>query len=729
MSAGAVFPDRDRHHGTSLVRGSWLAEVDGLRALAALSVVLAHFSRGTDASSSAPIQRFLGALDRMSFANLGVMFFFTLSAFLLTYLGVREHDRTGGISLRRFYARRCLRIWPLYFTVLAADLLLVSPRGPLSPTYVAAERQWEWIWSHLWMFAGFLSNWSLALNNIRGHVDQAPFPLAILWSIGVEEQFYLFFPLLLALAVSGKRRAGLLAAGLLLLGVVFRLAFLLAPVDRPTMGASGGMYYATLTYADGFVAGSAAGWLAARRQIPAWMRWPGVGVVILLLTLGLGLIWHDRLWHPYALSSVVLYTATGVAFAACLLWVTSNPQAIVARVLRSRPLKTLGVLSYGIYMWHPMAATLTRTNLDPLIVDSPPEADLRLIIHLTSYVVLTVILAALAYLIVEKPFLRIKERFGVTGQAVSHNDREGRRDMIIILTTGIVLLATSELLIAARFPGWTSTSLWAAVGRGPSVAQMGDTVMSRMVYLPGPIRVATGAPVIDAWGHDSALQTGDTVVTSPLGEMLSIRSDGRVARLVAEPGRAVSVSNLGEWDRHRHMFSGMVTVSDGMVWAVRMSAIRPVNDNSDLRQGAPGAIPAGFWISPGGASYSVERLEDREGPFIRVHAKRYTPYLVVTGQDVLPRLDGVPVTAKAVIRSYGRGHHRLTVYDEVAPGGTTRSYVDDAPSSRRWVTLTVRVRAVHHPSPSDNFSVGLFDVGKGDWFDLREFSLFVGTIP
>ena len=580
------------------------------------------------------------------------------------------------------------------------------------------------------MFAGFLSNWSLALNHIHGHVDQAPFPLAILWSIGVEEQFYLLYPLLLVFALSGKRRAGFIAVGLVFLAVVFRVVFLLVPVDRPTLGASGGMYYATLSYGDVFVAGGVAGWLAGRRQVPRWMCWPGVGLVVFVLTLGLGLTWYGRLWHPYAMSTVVLYTGTGVSFAACLLWVTSNPQTIVARLLRSRPLKTLGVLSYGIYLWHPMAATLTRMNLDPLIADSLPEADLRLIIHLTNYVVLTVSVAALGYLMVEKPFLRMKEQFDVAGRAVSQNrHRQVQRDVVVILGTGILLLVIAELLVAARFPGWTSTSLRAAVGGGHSVVQMADPGMSRMVYLPGPIRVAPGAPVIDAWGHDSVLHAGDTVVTSPVGDLLGIGSDGRVARLVAEAGRAAWVSNLGQWDPHRHMFSGMGTVSNGKVWAVRMSGTRPVNDNSDLTQGAPRAIPASFWISPGDASYSVERLEDDDGPFIRVHAKGSAPYLVLTGQGVLPRLDEVPVTAKAVIRSYGRGHHRLTVYDEIAPGGVNRSYVDDAPSSRRWVTLVVRVRAVHHPSPNDNFSVGLFDVGKGDWFDLREFSLFVGTIP
>jgi peptidoglycan/LPS O-acetylase OafA/YrhL len=712
----------------SLTRGWWLSEVDGLRALAALSVVVAHFSHGSDASSSTPVVRFLDALDRMAVANLGVMFFFTLSAFLLTYLGVREHERTGRIDLRRFYARRCLRIWPLYFTVLAVDLLLISPRGPLSPAYVAAERQWEWIWSHVWMFAGFLSNWSLALNHMHGHFDQAPFPLGILWSLAVEEQFYLVYPVLLGLAVTGKWRAGILAAGLVLAGILFRLGFLLAPVDRPTMGASGGMYYATLTYTDGFVAGSAAGWLAARRSIPGWLGWPGAGVVILLLTLSLGLTWHDRLWYPYGLISVILYTATGVAFAACLLWVMSNPQAMVARVLRSRPLRTLGLLSYGIYMWHPVAAVLTRLNLDPLSAGPLSETDLMLVIRLTSYVVLTVVLAALGYLIVERSCLRIKERFRATGQAVRGRDPEGRRDVVGILSAGILLLVTCELFIAARVPTWTSTSLSTAIGRKPSVTQIGDTPLSRTVYLADPVRPAAGAPVVDAWGYDSVLHAGDAVVMAPFGEMLGIRPDGRVARLVAEPGRVVSVSNLGEWDPHRHMFSGMAMVSDGRDWSVKMSAIHPLNDNSDLTQGAPGAIPTGYWMSPGNTSYSVERLEDGEGPFIRVHARRSTPYLLVTGQGALSRLDEVPVTARAVIRSYGRGHHRLTVYDEVAPGDA-RSYIDDGPSSRQWVTLTVRVRAVHHPSPSDNFSVGLFNVGKGDWFDLRELSVFVGTVP
>jgi peptidoglycan/LPS O-acetylase OafA/YrhL len=328
VSAGPGVVDRDRHYGTSQAHGSWLPEVDGLRAVAALAVVLAHFSRGPEFSPSAPIPRFLEMLDRMSCANLGVMFFFTLSAFLLTYIGVREHDRTRTISLRRFYTRRCLRIWPLYFSVLATDLVLVTPHGPLSPVYVAAERQWEWIWSHLWMFAGFLSNWSLALNHIHGHVDQAPFPLAILWSIGVEEQFYLLYPLLLVFALSGKRRAGFTAVGLVFLAVVFRVVFLLVPVDRLTLGASGGMYYATLSYGDVFVAGGVAGWLAGRRQVPRWMCWPGVGLVVFVLTLGLGLTWYGRLWHPYAVSTVVLYTGTGVSFAACLLWVTSNPQTL-----------------------------------------------------------------------------------------------------------------------------------------------------------------------------------------------------------------------------------------------------------------------------------------------------------------------------------------------------------------------------------------------------------------
>ncbi len=201
-------------------------ELDGLRGLAALSVVIVHFNPAPITPSANSVSGVVQILNRLSLANLGVVFFFGLSAFLLTYLGLREFDRTGSFDVKRFYLRRCLRIWPLYFVTLAVDFFIASPWSPLGPTSAASPSQWDWLKAHSWMFLGFLSNWSLAFHHVAGYADQSTPPLAIMWSIAVEEQFYLFFPLLLSWAVRSSRVLRIVAVALGLGAVLFQLGFL-----------------------------------------------------------------------------------------------------------------------------------------------------------------------------------------------------------------------------------------------------------------------------------------------------------------------------------------------------------------------------------------------------------------------------------------------------------------------------------------------------------------------
>lgn len=302
----------------------WIAEVDGLRALAALAVIFVHFGPAPLVPSPHSFFAFLRALDVLSLANLAVTFFYTLSSFLLTYLGVREFDRSGSFDVKRFYLRRGFRIWPLYFTILAIDLVLAAPWGPLAPAHSLEASQWAWITGHVWTFAGFLSNWSLALNYVGAHVDRTPGTLAILWSIAVEEQFYLFFPLLLLVMLRSRRGLWMLALVLGSVGILGRLAFLFLPVHTTSMGTSGGLYYSTLTYADVFLCGSLAGWLVARDRDRAgfWfrvLRQRGVGVALVMTIMLLGLVWHQQLWHPYRLYSTILYGVTGGVFALMIL--------------------------------------------------------------------------------------------------------------------------------------------------------------------------------------------------------------------------------------------------------------------------------------------------------------------------------------------------------------------------------------------------------------------------
>src|SRR5437867_9829600 len=105
---------------------NWLVEFDGLRFVAALTVAIVHYTPVTAPSSSVPIWlRSRG--DELSIANLSVALFYGLSAFLLTYLELRRRQSGHRMSVTRFYLRRTLRIWPLYFSMLALGLVLMAP--------------------------------------------------------------------------------------------------------------------------------------------------------------------------------------------------------------------------------------------------------------------------------------------------------------------------------------------------------------------------------------------------------------------------------------------------------------------------------------------------------------------------------------------------------------------------------------------------------------------------
>src|SRR5262249_30263700 len=131
----------------------------------------------------------------------GVQLFFILSGYLITALLLREEARYGRIALRAFWIRRILRIWPLYYlVVLIGFFLLPGLDGQLGTSGHRALLQ-----AHLLPFLGFVGNWSMAL------IRPAPDWLSVLWSVCVEEQFYLVVPLFIAL-VAPRRRAPLVAA-------------------------------------------------------------------------------------------------------------------------------------------------------------------------------------------------------------------------------------------------------------------------------------------------------------------------------------------------------------------------------------------------------------------------------------------------------------------------------------------------------------------------------------
>ena len=159
--------------------------LDGLRFLSFFSVYLFHiwilmFDRYSLAGTMPRIVRFF-----FQNGEIGVNFFFVLSGFLITYLLIQEKKLTGKIHVGNFYVRRILRIWPLFYVCILFGFVLY----PLLKKVIGGEL---FIVAHPWTYFVFLNNFDFLKNG-------APAIISVLWSVAIEEQFYLFWPLLLAL--------------------------------------------------------------------------------------------------------------------------------------------------------------------------------------------------------------------------------------------------------------------------------------------------------------------------------------------------------------------------------------------------------------------------------------------------------------------------------------------------------------------------------------------------
>lgn len=304
-----------------------------------------------------------------------VHLFFVLSGFLITYLLLAEREKSRTVSVRWFYLRRILRIWPLYFMILllAAFVLPVLVAGYHSPLSDAT-------FTFLMVF--FLGNVAYALYY--------PFPpLEHLWSIAIEEQFYLLIP---HLAKSGANLLRLFV-GIIVIWCVILVAFSLLPPNglSPIIG--------TMRYDCIATGGAFACILYNKHSLLRWIYHPAAWILSLIAIAFMALFIQPTENLPYTIS-------TSFVFGILILNVADNPRFPFQ--LGHPALEYLGDLSYGIYMYHPLLLLVFfktfygKMDLGWYQVAAYP-----------TIMILTIALAALSYRFYEKPFLRLKERFRV----------------------------------------------------------------------------------------------------------------------------------------------------------------------------------------------------------------------------------------------------------------------------------------------------------------------------
>ncbi|MCK5891265.1 acyltransferase family protein [Aeromicrobium sp.] len=300
-------------------------EIQALRAVAVLGVVLYHLWP-----------------TRLSGGYVGVDVFFVVSGYLITDHLLREVERSGPPRLVRFWARRARRLLPASFLAIAATAVAVWALVP--------ENRWPQFGRELWTSTLYVQNWELArqavdymaLSNVKS-------PTQHFWSLGVEEQFYLVWPVLIALVVlvaTRLRRDPVRAIGLTLAAVV--VLSLIHSIDL-TASDPGRAYFVTTTRAWEFAAGGLLAW-AVRRGLVGTLRagpatalsWAGAAAVLVAMVM-----FDDRTPFPgYTAALPVVGTLAVIAAGAPRGRLAPTP------LMRWRPVQFMGDVSYGVYLWH-----------------------------------------------------------------------------------------------------------------------------------------------------------------------------------------------------------------------------------------------------------------------------------------------------------------------------------------------------------------------------------------
>ena len=390
-----------------------LRGLDGLRALAVVAVLVFHAD-----------SRWLPG------GFLGVDLFFAISGFLIT-AGLLQEWRTGGsIDLPRFWLRRARRLLPAALTLILATLAITAAFYPQELHRLRGDA--------LASFA-YVTNWYLVLHQVPYfETFERPSPLQHLWSLAVEEQFYIVWPLLLAAGLRWLKWPVL---------VVLVLTLAIASVTWMALLHADGagvprLYFATDTRAAGLLFGAALGLV--------WSPWRREGSPRLLQrllrnfqswTLDIAAIsaFAGLVWLLLRLGEFDSYLYEGgfalvAAFSAVLIAAVAYPGTLAGKALGIAPLRWLGVRSYAIYLWHWPVFVFSRPGQD-VALDGLALQAVRL--------ALILLLAALSYELIEKP-----ARNGMLGHvwgAICGRGISGRRRAAALLGSSTLLMALGVL--------------------------------------------------------------------------------------------------------------------------------------------------------------------------------------------------------------------------------------------------------------------------------------------
>ena len=563
---------RESWAGPESANSGYRPGLDGLRALAVAAVLLYH-----------------AGVRWMPGGFLGVDLFFVISGFLITSLLIKELQRAGQVDFPAFFRRRARRLLPalgIVLIVTAAGLVLFWPQELVR------------VRGDIVASLGYVTNWWFIIRHQSYfQATGRPSPFQHLWSLAVEEQFYLVWPLTVALVLkagTGARRLGLL--GLIAAGGAVASTFAMAMIaiahNVPYGADASRVYYGTDTHAMGVLLGAAAAAAVARAECGQRI-WRIGGLLDLAGGIGLAAL----CWGMVRTNEFVPWLYRGGFLLFAMLAVlpvvaTSRAESRLGEVLGYEPLRWIGTRSYGLYLWHWPIFVFTRPQLD---LPFSRAGDLLLRLALTG------LAAEASYRLVEQPIRERGLQPWLEGIRKASSIAPTRRAATTLRVACVVIaVVAGSFLIAGRPRHATQVA-------ARQVSAMGTIVAK--TFVPAPKTTAAASP---------AARAGPAPPVSPAasGAPTALAAPGSITAI----GDSVMLGAAA--DLQRALPGAVVNAVEGRQAPDAFAAIDKLLASGQLGRTVVLQTGTNGAIDPAALNALLAKLEGRRVILLNVHVPR-----------------------------------------------------------------------------------------------------------